>query len=313
MDFGTMMLVGIALSGTIWFTSSRLALEGVAGSVARAFGRDTFTLLVFIQIILWSTTFFDFTTFLLILSVFSLACWGIHTRLKKQADFDEDGEIATFTRYWGPDGFWIIFAIFILRGFIGEAYRIPSGSMKPGLQIGDFVLVNKMSYGVHMPVSNKEIIHLADPARGDIIIFRYPPEPAVTYIKRIVGLPGDKVAYNNNQLTINGEPVPKEYIGNGIDTIDGVQSWPVGRFIEQIGTYSVEVFNQSEKGRLTQAEIKVPEDHFFVLGDNRDNSGDSRQWGFVHRDEIYGRAFRVAFSWDTTNNVLRTERFFKPI
>ncbi|MRR50061.1 MAG: signal peptidase I [Rhodocyclaceae bacterium] len=208
---------------------------------------------------------------------------------------------------WGASFFPVIFFVFALRSFIVEPFRIPSGSMIPTLQIGDFILVNKFTYGIRLPVINTKIIDINKPQRGDVFVFHYPPDPSVDYIKRIVGLPGDTVAYQNKRLTINGEEVPFKKID---DYLHPGQLYYSPRYSEKLGNVEHETLIETESpAYIAQSSLfpfrenclynnagvicKVPEGHYFAMGDNRDNSADSRVWGFVPEANIVGKAYFV--------------------
>ncbi|WP_372656405.1 signal peptidase I [Hydrogenophaga sp.] len=208
---------------------------------------------------------------------------------------------------WTAGLFPVIFAVFILRSFLFEPFKIPSGSMIPTLRIGDLILVNKFHYGVRLPVFNRKIFANHDPERGDVMVFRYPPQPSLDYIKRVIGVPGDEVAYINKQLTINGQPVPHVPQPNFFDS-DSVRY--AKQFRETIGEHSFNslvnddspafVAGASEFPYRDQCNYtvegvvcKVPPGHYFMMGDNRDNSADSRYWGFVPEANIVGKAFFV--------------------
>lgn len=190
--------------------------------------------------------------------------------------------------------FPVILAVFLLRSFLVEPFRIPSGSMIPTLGIGDFILVNKFAYGVRLPLSHIKVVDLGSPRRGDVVVFRYPPEPSVDYIKRVVGVPGDRVGYFDKVLYINGEAVTRsadarvvEGEGPRIALLDEVIDGRTYQVQWYVGQPSVE------------GEVTVPEGAYFVMGDNRDNSKDSRFWGFVPDDHLVGRAFLIWMSWDS--------------
>lgn len=195
--------------------------------------------------------------------------------------------------------FPVILAVLVLRSFVVEPFRIPSGSMMPTLLAGDFILVNKFSYGVRLPVIDTKIISVGKPERGDVLVFRYPKNPSIDYIKRVIGLPGDKVAYYNKQLFINGEPATQ----TGLGTYEGVGAGVTmaGAQIRSEDLTGVEhnILIDAQKGTL-EGEFEVPDGRYFVMGDNRDNSNDSRYWGVVPEENLVGKAFMIWMNWDST-------------
>jgi len=193
--------------------------------------------------------------------------------------------------------FPVILVVFLLRSFVVEPFRIPSGSMLPNLHIGDFILVNKFSYGIRLPIVNKKVIDTSAPERGDVMVFRFPHDPSINFIKRVVGLPGDKIEYRKKRLYINGEPIKTEPLSE-LDFQKVNQKKYVGsRFMETLDANMHEILVDPGK-RTTETSYAVPEGHYFVMGDNRDHSNDSRYWGFVPEKNIIGRAFFIWFSWD---------------
>ncbi|WP_292950020.1 MULTISPECIES: signal peptidase I [unclassified Neptuniibacter] len=191
----------------------------------------------------------------------------------------------------GRSMFPVLLVVLVLRSFLVEPFQIPSGSMLPTLKIGDFILVNKFHYGLRLPVLNTKIVSMNDPERGDVIVFKFPEKPTINYIKRVVGLPGDVIRYQGKTLYINGEPQkqtllaqlppsnPKQLLMS--EDLDGVQ-------------------HQIYKDVIRPAqnmEWVVPKGHYFMVGDNRDNSNDSRYWGFVSEDLLVGKAFAVWMHW----------------
>jgi signal peptidase I len=194
-----------------------------------------------------------------------------------------------FSRSFFP----IILAVLILRSFIVEPFRIPSGSMMPTLLPGDFILVNKFAFGIRLPVIDAKIFDSGSPQRGDVAVFRYPEEPSVAYIKRIVGLPGDELTYQDKQLYINGEPVPQTFLPS--DSEDAVEGYEL--FRENLG--DTKHLSLARQGQQNMAwSYIVPEDHYFVLGDNRDNSRDSRFWGPLPEGNLIGKAFLIWMNWN---------------
>lgn len=199
--------------------------------------------------------------------------------------------------------FPVILIVLIIRSFIVEPFRIPSGSMIPTLLPGDFILVSKFSYGIRLPVTNQRILGNGSPERGDVAVFRYPNNPAQDYIKRVIGLPGDRISFGNGRLLVNGVPLPRESAGvYDVDDASGAQL-----FAEQIGDLEYHIV-QHGSFRRPDAEYRVPEGHFFMVGDNRDRSSDSRIWGAVSEHHLVGRAFLIWMSWDVENNNVNWSR-----
>ncbi|AQU82127.1 MAG: signal peptidase I [Halomonas sp.] len=189
--------------------------------------------------------------------------------------------------------FPVLLVVLVVRSFIIEPFQIPSGSMKPTLEVGDFILVNKFAYGLRLPVVHNRFLEVDDPERGDVMVFRFPDEPSVNFIKRVVGLPGDRVRYEGKQLYINGEPVAKTLIE------ERPELSPQQLLLEErLGSVSHYIYNNPREPGPQMREIVVPEGHYFTMGDNRDHSNDSRFWGFVPEENIVGRAFAVWMHWD---------------
>ncbi len=196
--------------------------------------------------------------------------------------------------------FPILLIVFLLRSFVIEPFRIPSGSMLPTLQNGDFILVNKYRYGLRIPLTNAVAFEIGSPQRGDVMVFQYPHDESVNFIKRVVGLPGDNVIYDNKQLVINGEPIAQQIVDESSLVTPQQRSIPVAVLHENLGEAPHLIQINEEKSTRTDFRMNftVPPDHYFVLGDNRDYSNDSRFWGFVPDDNIIGQAFLIWFSWD---------------
>ena len=195
--------------------------------------------------------------------------------------------------------FPVILVVLVLRSFLAEPFRIPSGSMIPTLSIGDFILVNKYAYGVRDPVMHYKFIKVGEPARGDIVVFRWPVDPSKDFIKRIVGLPGDRIVYRDKQLYINGEPAPLDPAG--VYTASGLTaSGMVYRMHENLlGSQHHILVNPDRPA--DDFEFIVPPGEYFAMGDNRDGSDDSRRWGTVPEKNLVGKAFFIWMSWDAQN------------
>jgi signal peptidase I len=203
--------------------------------------------------------------------------------------------------------FPVILAVLLLRSFLVEPFRIPSNSMMPTLLTGDFILVNKFTYGIRLPVLNKKIIDIDEPRRGDVVVFRYPKDPSVDYIKRIVGLPGDRVGYYNKLVYINGEPVGQVPAGIYIGVGSGISMSGASERQEQLGDTLHDILVMPRSSGV-EGEYVVGENEYFVMGDNRDNSNDSRYWGPVPESNLVGKAFRIWMNWDTANGGVDWDR-----
>ena len=221
---------------------------------------------------------------------------------------------------WTAGLFPVICAVFLLRSFLFEPFKMPSGSMIPTLLVGDLILVNKFTYGIRLPVINKKITEGNPVQRGDVMVFRYPPQPSMDYIKRVVGVPGDEIAYLNKRLTVNGKPVDTTALPDFFDA-DAMRYFK--QFDEQLGAQRHRIIVNPDAPAFVQGAsnfagregcrysvegvtCKVPEGHYFMMGDNRDNSLDSRYWGFVPEANIVGKAF---FVWMNFGNLKRIGSF----
>lgn len=244
----------------------------------------------------------------------SATVWFAYRLIKgKPKDLSEAPEAVEFARSFLP----IFLVVLLLRGFVVEPFRIPSGSMMPTLLVGDFILVNKFAYGLRLPVTKTKVVDIDDPKRGDVMVFRFPENPRIDYIKRVVGVPGDTVSYRNKTLYINGQPAELTRVGN---------YKPVGSGIPSLAPFRPntdgEVPHIEAMENLTGVEhavlvnpkvpdvnprcafmgnktVTVPEGHYFMVGDNRDHSWDGRCWGFVPDENIVGKAMLVWFNFDS--------------
>ena len=197
--------------------------------------------------------------------------------------------------------FPVILIVFLLRSFIVEPFRIPSGSMLPSLLIGDFILVNKFAYGVRLPVVYTKVFGSGEPQRGDIAVFRFPGDPTINYIKRVIGVPGDVVVYREKRLFINGELVDQTDARPDSSGHLDDQTGAVTRYSEHLTASAThDILVLTDRPNHGPTEFSVPPGHYFVMGDNRDQSNDSRYWGYVPEQNLVGKAFLVWFSWDSS-------------
>ncbi|MDP2152505.1 MAG: signal peptidase I [Methylotenera sp.] len=209
--------------------------------------------------------------------------------------------------------FPVILVVFLIRSFIVEPFKIPSGSMMPTLLAGDFILVNKFTYGLRVPILNNTFLKVNQPTRGDVIVFHYPPNPSIDYIKRVVGLPGDKVGYQDKRLTINGRPVDVEDAGYYEYVMSGLNVVEAKQYHEQLGVKKHDILVHDVMGNYDTdtigakfsegEEVTVPDGHYLAMGDNRDNSSDSRVWGFVPEQNLVGKAFFIWMNFDQGSRI----------
>ena len=251
--------------------------------------------------------FTDFAAVLLLAAVITGLLWLFDAKWarKRRSAGEPEPVVVDMARAFFP----VIVVVFLIRSFWIEPFKIPSGSMKPTLLVGDFILVNKYTYGIRIPVINKKVIEINPLARGDVVVFRYPADPSVDYIKRVVGLPFDKVVYRGKRLTINGEPVAWQGVGFYTDAELNYLRLPT--YLEKLGNHNHQMMIVPAQPPVDLAQVRqfahrenceynddgfsctVPAGHYFMMGDNRDQSSDSRYWGFVPDDHIKGRAFLV--------------------
>ena len=242
---------------------------------------------------------FDFALILVLLTFISGIIWLgdilFFAPARQKSDQSEsvaEPIIVEYARSFFP----IFLLVLILRSFIVEPFKIPSGSMMPTLLIGDFILVNKYDYGIRLPVLNTKIIDNGTPQRGDIVVFRYPDDPSIPFIKRIVGLPGDHIAYYDKTLYINGRPMLQESLGRyRVNSADKQMDGALHK-LEDLEGLKHEILLMNDRFSY-EFETTVPDGQYFVLGDNRDNSKDSRYWGFLPDDNLMGRAFMIWMNW----------------
>lgn len=250
----------------------------------------------------------DFALILTVLTLITGLFWGLERYWRKRNRVP-DHVAAKPIHLLGPL-FPVFLAVLLFRSFLFEPFKIPSGSMIPTLWIGDFIVVSKYSYGLRLPVLNRKIVSIGEPQRGDVMVFRYPVDERINYIKRVVGMPGDTVTLRNKILFINGEPIEQEGVGPWVGK--GLNRNPPGRSpvkrLEHLAEDPHQIVIYPEQADLQTRTWTVPEGHYFVLGDNRDQSLDSRAWGFVSEDLLVGKALRVWMHWDCSRGCVDWSR-----
>jgi len=259
----------------------------------------------------------NFALILFLLTLVTGVLWAVdrfHFRKRRAPDAPEPAWVE-----YAASFFPVLLVVFLLRSFVAEPFKIPSSSMRPTLEVGDFILVNKFAYGLRLPIVEAKFVPIADPKRGDVVVFRYPVNPSQDFIKRVVGIGGDVVSYQDKKLTVNGQPLPQVRDGT-YSYLENLRFETLDRYLETasdgntphqytigVNPQAAPVYPQNVRpfpGRDNcdyndrGFTCKVPPGHYFMMGDNRDNSDDSRYWGFVPDDHIRGKAFFIWFNWD---------------
>ncbi len=244
---------------------------------------------------------YDFSFFLVAATVVTGVIWGgyvCYLKLsRQQIENVSEPLLVEYARSFFP----IVLIVLLLRSFLVEPFRIPSGSMMPTLLIGDFILVNKFSYGIRLPVVNEKVIELGEPNRGDIVVFRFPKDPTVDYIKRVVGLPGDRIAYYNKKIYVNGKVAKQVSLGRYQGVGQGAEMTGAELLLEDLQGIEHSILINNGIPAM-EGVFVVPSGHYFVMGDNRDNSNDSRYWGTVPEQNLVGKAFFIWMNWDWRHN-----------
>lgn len=245
---------------------------------------------------------FDFALFLVSATFITGIIWWVDSLFfaRNRAAVSADAQVkepvvVEYSKAFFP----VLFIVLILRSFIIEPFRIPSGSMLPTLEVGDFIAVSKFSYGLRLPVLNKKFISIGEPKRGDVVVFKYPEDPSLDYIKRIIGLPGDRISYIDKMLYINGEPVKQNFDGPYERRTRQGGPGTFRRLKEDLPNAQHDILIYPSLG-TDFFDKTVPEGHYFVMGDNRDDSRDSRAWGFLPEKNLVGKAVMIwmHFDWD---------------
>lgn len=242
---------------------------------------------------LFMLTILALTGFIWLLDIFVLR--------KRRPEGTTEPMLVEYSKSFFP----VILVVFLIRSFIVEPFKIPSGSMMPTLLAGDFILVNKFAYGLRVPILNNTFLDIGQPERGDVIVFHYPPDPSIDYIKRVVGVPGDKIAYRDKELYVNGQKLETKFVDDYQYVGSGLNMVYAKRYEEALGGKTHDILIE-EDTIVVDAEVEVPPGHYFAMGDNRDNSRDSRVWGFVPENNLVGKAFFIWWNFDNFGRIGNT-------
>jgi signal peptidase I len=246
---------------------------------------------------------FYFTIVVIITGLISLFD-QIFFRRKRMILQKKPAWIIEYSRSFFP----VLFVVWAVRSFLVQPYRVPTGSLEPTILPGDFIAVNQFAYGLRFPIGNITLIPLGLPKRGDIALFRNPLKPSMIYVKRVIGLPGDHVEYINKVLYINGKRMQQNMLTTSYDIEEGQYQFPVIVKEENLDGIRHKIFVWPGEGDTNSYDFYVPAGMYFVMGDNRDNSDDSRDWGFVSEHYLIGKAFMIWLSWDSGNHTFRWYR-----
>ena len=230
-------------------------------------------------------------------------------RKKRLAQGDKEPLIVEYARSFFP----VLLLVWVIRSFIVQPYRVPTGSLEPTVLPGDFMVVSQFSYGIRLPVINTKIIDIAEPKRGDIALFRWPVNPAAIFVKRVIGLPGDHIVYKNKTLYINGIKMKQVMVGKSFDIEPGGYKYPAYLKTEDLMGVKHSILVQPNSNENRTTDVVVPAGHYFMMGDNRDDSDDSRMWGFVSEEELIGKARFIWMSWDSEAHTVRWDRIGKAV
>ena len=307
LDWETIAMVAAAVSGLVIAWDFVAVRTGAGKSETRKGLLEVAWPVLFISVMGLLLKFTDFAAVLLFAAVITgvIWLWDAKVSRRRRTDGEPEPVVVDMARAFFP----VIVVVFLIRSFWVEPFKIPSGSMKPTLLVGDFILVNKYTYGIRLPVLNRKVMDVDPVRRGDVVVFRYPTDPTVDYIKRVVGLPGDKVVYRAKRLTINGQAIAMKPEGFYTDAELNYLRLPT--WTETLGTHEHQIMVVPAQPPVDLAQVRqfphredcdyndegfactVPPGHYFMMGDNRDQSSDSRYWGFVPDENIKGRAFLV--------------------
>jgi signal peptidase I len=307
-------ILGLVLTGILfWMDSASATAKFSEASLKRA---RSFGVFVLVVIIIWLCYLnFALTLTLLVLFMGLIALFDILFLRRKRT---ENGKPQPVIIEYSRSFFWVLFIVWVIRSFIVQPNRVPTGSLEPTVMPGDFLAVNQFAYGLRFPVLNLTMVPIGRPKTGDIVCFFNPPNPSMILVKRVIGTPGDHVVYKNKVLYINGKEMKQEDLGSDIDVEPKFGPVPeqkvaVERKMEDLNGVKHEIYVAKTGGLTGDYDVVVPPNMYFMMGDNRDNSDDSRMWGFAPYRNLIGKAFLIWLSWDPINHRIRWERIGKTL
>ncbi len=230
---------------------------------------------------------------------------------KREQEGDKLPWLVDYARSFFP----VLMLVWFIRSFVAQPYRVPTGSLEPTILPGDFIVVSQFSYGIRLPITNKKVIDIGmdEPERGDIALFRWPVDPKVVFVKRVIGLPGDHIVYKNKTLYVNGQKMEQKMLRKAFDVEPGGYKWAAYLKEENLLGVKHKILVQVQGGENGFHDVTVPEGQYFMMGDNRDDSNDSRMWGFVPEANLIGKAKAIWMSWDSDDHEVRWKRIGKLI
>lgn len=308
--FSTELIVIAIISAAIWIYDTLVVApkrkkENLPEPKYIPYARGVFLVVIFIYIV--KVLNFNILTLLTILTIASGVIWFIDVKYFKAKRVKEKRK-ENFIIDYSRSLFWIFLVVLIIRAFVAQLFTIPTGSLEPTIMPGDIIVANQFDYGLRLPITHTKIIGVGEPKVGDIAVFRYPAQPSIDYIKRIVGVPGDHVVYKNKILYINGKEAKQTFIEKDYDFEPG-NNMLVNKVQENLqGVKHDILIRPAGYGETSDFDVTVPKGYYFGMGDNRDDSADSRFWGFIPEKNLIGKAMFILVSWDKQTNRVRWHR-----
>lgn len=302
------LILALGLTGVIAGFDTRYARVKMSEK-ARHSGRNILVTVLLLFIVYLAIDNFPITLTMIVIvtGLISLSEWLFFSRHRLTGQ--PRGFILEQSRGFFP----VLFLVWIIRSFLIQPYHVPTGSLEPTVLAGDFIAVNQYAYGLRFPIGNVKFVNIGEPKRGDLVLFYAPPNPAIVYVKRLVGMPGDHIVYKDKVLYVNGQEAKQSFVGTGEDVEPGMEPQFMVRKQEDLLGIQHDIFIKPEGGQTDNFDVTVPDGMYFMMGDNRDNSDDSRYWGFVPERNLIGKAVRLLISWDANAHHFRWDRTGKAI